>query len=376
MRWLHTTTWVAVAAFAMGAIGLARSPAPAPNSMAFVVHEWGTFSSFSGSDGKLLTFFPSNADVPQFVHSSVRFAKGSFGGLISLETPVVYFYSQKPVTASVKAQFRGGVFTEWYPEASRSDNNATITWPEVRIRPGEVMQFPTLAGLNHYYAARETDAAPVEVPIKKGGVQFERERYLFYRGVGRNLPTPLQVTAHGNGAFGLKSLADERIGSALLIEVAGGKIRFRRIDPMPGGAMRSLNLPPEWASVDTLKATMVRMLIEAGLFEKEAKAMVKTWESTWFTDEGTRVLYLLPSAWTDHTLPLEITPRPDVLVRVMVGRHDLLTPEHEREIDDTVRTSVKGSVPEQAAANAALAKLGRFAVPARRQAELRIQASK
>ena len=50
--------------------------------------------------------------------------------------------------------------------------------------------------------------------------------------------------------------------------------------------------------------------------------MVKTWESAWLGTDGTRVLYLLPLAWTDRTLPLKLTPAADVLVRVMVGRHD------------------------------------------------------
>jgi hypothetical protein len=104
------------------------------------------------------------------------------------------------------------------------------------------------------------------------------------------------------------------------------------------------------------------------LYEKEARAMVKTWESAWLKDEGTRVLYVLPGSWTDRTLSLTVTPKPDALVRVMVGRHDVLTPEREREID-----SVVGRTPDRDAVTASLAKLGRFAVPARQQAELRLK---
>ena len=97
--------------------------------------------------------------------------------------------------------------------------------------------------------------------------------------------------------------------------------------------------------------------------------MVKTWESAWFGDDGTRVLYVLPNGWTDRTLPLNITPTPDTLVRVMVGRHDVLTPEREQEIDALVKKS-KGT--DKKAAEDALAKLGRFAAPARDQAEKRL----
>jgi len=97
--------------------------------------------------------------------------------------------------------------------------------------------------------------------------------------------------------------------------------------------------------------------------------MVKTWESAWFGEDGTRVLYILPKDWTDRTLPLKVTPTPDTLVRVMVGRHDVLTPEREREIEELTR---KIDGPDRQEAYAALAKLGRFAEPARAQAEKRL----
>ena len=62
--------------------------------------------------------------------------------------------------------------------------------------------------------------------------------------------------------------------------------------------------------------------------------MVNTWQDQWFAEEGTRVLYLLPRAWTDRTLPLQVSPRPDSVVRVMVGRAELITPSVERELQE------------------------------------------
>jgi hypothetical protein len=35
---------------------------------------------------------------------------------------------------------------------------------------------------------------------------------------------------------------------------------------------------------------MVRALVDQGLYEKEARAMVNTWQDQWFAEEGTRVL--------------------------------------------------------------------------------------
>ena len=43
-------------------------------------------------------------------------------------------------------------------------------------------------------------------------------------------------------------------------------------------------------------------LVKEGLYPREATAMVDTWKSSWFAEDGTRVLYVLPRAWTDRTL--------------------------------------------------------------------------
>lgn len=114
------------------------------------------------------------------------------------------------------------------------------------------------------------------------------------------------------------------------------------------------------------------MLVKAGLYAKEARAMVKTWETAWLGDVGTRVLSVRPAEWTDRALPLRISPKPDTLVRVMVGRQDVLTPEREREIDALIRRAQRGSEADRQAANRELAQLGRFAAPARKRAEERL----
>ena len=46
---------------------LTSSMARADDAKSFVVHEWGTFSTFSGADGKSLKFTPSDTDLPNFI---------------------------------------------------------------------------------------------------------------------------------------------------------------------------------------------------------------------------------------------------------------------------------------------------------------------
>src|SRR4051795_8415930 len=68
----------------------------------FVVHEWGTFTSFSGSDGIRLEFRPLvDDDLPAFVLD--RFLQSGFPDLskstvrsrMRMETPVTYFYTDR-----------------------------------------------------------------------------------------------------------------------------------------------------------------------------------------------------------------------------------------------------------------------------------------
>src|SRR5687768_4370340 len=75
----------------------------------------------------------------------------------------------------------------------------------------------------------------------------------------------------------------------------------------------------EWGTFTSVQEA----LVSEGLYEREATAMVKTWEDSWFGEQGLRVLYVLPRAWTDRTLPLSIEPKPKEIVRVMVGRAEM-----------------------------------------------------
>jgi hypothetical protein len=79
------------------------------------------------------------------------------------------------------------------------------------------------------------------------------------------------------------------------------------------------------SSVD-VRVALREALVESGLFEKEANAMLATWDDAWF-DEGLRLFSLVPRAETDALLPLTLKPEPTRLVHTMVGRLDLMTPE-------------------------------------------------
>ena len=60
--------------------------------------------------------------------------------------------------------------------------------------------------------------------------------------------------------------------------------------------------------------------------------MVETWRDSWF-EEGTRVFYVVPNAIVESVLPLTVDPAPESLVRVFVGRVEILSSWREKEIE-------------------------------------------
>jgi hypothetical protein len=278
-----------------------------------VAHEWGTFTSVAEADGTATVWgaLGGPADLPCFVHHQQNLTKGGIFTRIRMETPVVYFYSPRPTTVSLRVKFPAGVMTEWYPRAE--SQLQVLDWKNIEVLPGADLEYPTGKGDSHYYAARATDSAALRV-------DKEQEKLLFYRGTGDFQP-PAQPRFNFKGQLELRG-----VGRGIVFENRGGKIGWRLVNG-PGLAER----PELTGNLADLRAALAVMLTEAGLYEKEARAMVETWRDSWF-EEGLRVLYLVPREFVDRMLPLEITPRPREIARVFMGRAEILAPEHREAL--------------------------------------------
>src|SRR5690349_12550710 len=81
-----------------------------------VAHEWGTFTSIAGDDGRALAWAPlfGAPDLPCFVSrmNNGNRPKWELEGLVRMETPVLYFYAQHPATLDVHVGFPRGVISE------------------------------------------------------------------------------------------------------------------------------------------------------------------------------------------------------------------------------------------------------------------------
>lgn len=363
-----------------GVLGLVASPASAGEPL--VVHEWGTFTSLQDETGRAIGGINTDDEpVPPFVHRvshSVLMPPQALPlnllrskGIpphpqvtMRLETPVIYFHPPEsqphPLTVDVHVELRGGWLSEFYPEADAdakafeerrsgevtfrifhvgeltSDEHGSLTWRSLRI--GGPWAGPETTE-QVWLAPRHVDAAAV---MSEGG---EAEKFLFYRGVA-NLDAPIQVTSDRRRNFlELRSqLPDSMrpeqpltIPAAWLADIRpDGTAAYRKlgslsltVDANVVAATTAASFPePEFSteSLRRLRKEMHLALVADGLFPDEASALLNTWEVAYFKSPGLRLFFLVPRAWTDHIMPLDISV-PAELERVMVGRIELVTPQ-------------------------------------------------
>jgi hypothetical protein len=253
--------------------------------------------------------------------------------------------------------------------------DSLLDWGTVRLIPNDSSHaeaaqknLPTAKGENHYFHARNTDSAFVHVrrkfPLSSQNASDYYEKFLFYRGIG-NFRLPLSMKALGNGVFEVKNSGRHPIRGLFLVTVEQKReIRFTRHEGIDAGETVRLIRSESPATTQDLSATVVRELRLAGLYEKEAEAMLATWSDSWFEEEGTRLFYIVPQLLVDAMLPLHVEPQPDKMVRVMIGRYEIMTPEIEQKLAARLeRLTALPPLAREAVAETIL-ETGRFAEPA------------
>jgi len=345
---------------------------------ALTVHEWGTFTSVQGGDGAQLAWFTGQAsELPQFVYDwskpgldrpgPMRYYTSKVGMRVRqrMETPVIYFYTDQKLTADVTVNFPSGLITEWFPQAAQigpaishadleagkptnpaASYESQITWRGVEVLPANqnarvARRMPVDSRGEHYFAARETDSAFVRVNNRSTTNNADEfDKLLFYRGAG-NFSAPLTVMSSPDGIVTVTNSSKEPLADLFLLQIRAGQGELTHLSQLAPGVHQNLGKLSDDGSTLPLPLETVRSevsqemesaLVAAGLFPREAAAMVKTWSDLWFAEEGVRVLYLLPRSWTDEILPITIAPAPQELVRVMVGRAEIMPPSLVRDL--------------------------------------------
>jgi hypothetical protein len=344
-----------------------------------IAHEWGTFTSVAGSDGTLLPGLEREEEsLPSFVYSHSGMGPlGSKGFLlrrpihnatIKLETPVLYFYHQDPVDLQVKVRFNGGSISQWYPQRAGGEVPPPMLVPKRvpttatpnsgAIDFGETPYEGAISWSIHSLGRGQGTNASV---LKWGetlnwirprwpesnilvntveNAQHEKEKYLFYRGVG-NFPLPLSTRFDPRDPETMILQGDTDIPFALVYHMDKtyrskilwkGAVNFEtpQVDvhvPTDTGDYRQLH-----EIADEAFTPLKSALVEAGLTDVEADSMLRTWWSSYFQKPGLRVFWIVPRPFTDDILPIDITPSPAELERVLVGRSEVLTPAFEDEL--------------------------------------------
>lgn len=347
-----------------------------------IVHEWGTFTSFSGSNGVALDFRPLiNNDLPEFVEDRQSqfgvsiLSKGRIRARVRMETPVTYFYTNEELTIRASVEFPEGLLTEFYPPVARMLppykpalegkvlKGSMLDWGEVHLIPTarlapnvsdpqtrqwmaqliEQKILPQDTQPNHYYHARETDSALVHVRhpkqndplmIKPQGDYIEK--FLFYRGVGR-FDQLLQATLSDGDLIHVTNSSRHTIRSLFRVTVSNKTLACSEIPLLKAGASATFSKVADQINLEQLQKRMAEALVRENLYPREAAAMVKTWADSWFAEEGTRIFYMVPREDTDRLLPLTISPSPAETVRVLVGRLEVMSPSVEKQLIDIVR---------------------------------------
>lgn len=344
----------------------AQDPAPTPAPANLVVHEWGTFTCMADGRGVALEGLQHEEEaLPKFVHDLLRIEHTASthtkmpASYVTqkMETPVLYFYADEPLQARVEVTFEQGLISQFYPlptlvypelteaRAARVDlrdyESSRLRW-DIDIVPRSApapREIPRVADDDPWAFARQTEACCVRTrQVEQSQAAPEAEHYLFYRGLGRWQPA-LRSEAKRGGRLGFKNDMAEGVPFCMAFELGANGGRFAVHGALATGETADFDLGAAAWTKDrehfarTVGAFVLKALVEQGLYVPEARAMVATWSRSWFQKDGTRVLYLLPRAFVDQVLPLAIEPQPTQLVRVLVGRHECITPEAQDEVE-------------------------------------------
>ena len=334
-----------------------------------VVHEWGTFTTLAGSDGGLLNgLYLDEEPLPDFVFQyqtvpeTIKNQRGKGVAFepthvnVKMETPVLYLYSPHPLHASVRVDFPRGLISQWYPSCSRGNNppagntpaggsggnqdlvkavdfttpvNGFMKWEPDILAPGTQQTISHPGGSHTWNTPRQTDANLLSV---KNGSREDVEKFIFYRGIA-NFTPPVRARFMG-GAEGspieITNAGKQDLPYVLVYEKKGnGDAIIYWQGAVKGGEKQSVD-HREGKVADF--AEFEKGLMAAGLYPKEAKAMLATWKNSYFGNKGIRIFWIAPEEWLNAILPLHINPQPREIKRVFVGRYELLSPAFETSL--------------------------------------------
>lgn len=352
------------------------------NKTDLIVHEWGTFTSTHLPDGKYIEGqrFEGRTSLPNAVYTLVDATidkknirkedlayksesgygfgrKGSEGrgyqGLaikndtIRMETPVLYFYSPKAMKLDVSINFPQGSIGEWYPQRKSGEiisseyieretfddeesipvkpldlknHTGFISWQANILDSNAKNPFTINTKVNEWVAPRQTDSNLIQIGT-------EIEKYIFYRGIASfDVPIQTKLTKTNNQtSLSFKNIYSEKIPFIFVLNNQSNSIKTKSVvwkGSLNSNDIVEKNIISEGNKIfDENDIGEFKSALEAaGLYPKEAEAMMNTWKKSYFETKGTTIFWIVPDKLINQLLPINFSTKPDEFKRVFVGR--------------------------------------------------------
>jgi hypothetical protein len=347
-----------------------------------IVHEWGTFTSNHLPNGiaKEGIRFEGKTILPEEVYTVAKesFKKKKYGkdefsnasgfgigesygesasyqdievknDFVRMETPVLYFYSPSEKEIEVSVKFPNGSIGEWYPNRSTgeifSKDYLTVNFlssnsrEEEQVKKSKILDLKNYSGhiswkakilsedskekysiqtkANEWLAPRETDSNLVQIGN-------EIEKYIFYRGIA-SFESPLKTTykfKNKDIILNISNSYSEKIPFVFILD----NRRIPKFWKFNLDAKQKIEIDFSKESQkfsEESKEEFVTALANAGLYKKEAIAMIKTWSKSYFDSKSVRIFWIVPEKLINELLPIEFSKKPNELKRVFIGRINL-----------------------------------------------------
>ncbi len=353
----------------------------------FEAHEWGTFTTLAGSNGQLLSglYIDEEKLPPQTYSIAFQYKKSEtvrdnpsydpfsnkgtssnptittseYSRLslknvtVKMETPVIYFYSESAFEVNVHVDFPNGSISQWYPERINGERRpleylgypaisksidfsipygGSIDWHATVLRPESTIPYsinPETAP-DFWIAPRATQSNKIKVH-NIHQQHFEKEKFLFYRGIG-NFEPPVHINYSKRTVLEISNTYHEQIPYLMVYEkTTSGNSYVWHTGALNANEKTSVWLTDPMNSEEKIDE-LIDQLVNNGLYRDEAEAMIETWKKSYFDQPGMKVFWILPRSYTDEILPIQVSPPPKNLERVMIGRSEILTPEFEESL--------------------------------------------
>lgn len=372
---------------AMSAAVAALPSASLQDADDLVVHEWGVatipyghrFANLRTAGSKSIKGFEQIAGLPGFVATWEQSVGETIEEWRTAPTPVtkpiVYFYSRRPRTVKLKVCIPTGRPSSWWPPAqdygpkpalpargrdgmepeapkpsSIEPKDGLLEWTDLALAPDA-------AGFRESTGWWATARKPDSCPVRSEG---EAEKFLFYDGFADFSPAA-RVDWAKDGRVTVANGSPDPYAGVIAVRVEEGDCWSAVHGRLARDA--SATLKPAKGAPD-----LARELRTAGLTPKEADSLVEIWSDEFFRIDGVRVLVLLDRAAYDRLLPIEITPAPKELVRVLIAHLECLDDERVARIKRWIADLGSEELTTRDMASARLRQLGPLAHPYVREA--------